>query len=93
MPPGSWSAFPRDRHRPQHLSRVAARFYQRHDLDKFFGEAHNDYLQVLAEGGLLVALPVALCLLFFVREVYRRGRADQLSTTVAGGSAAGPSPG
>ena len=28
-----------------------------------------------------MALPVALCLLFFIREVYRRGRADQLSTT------------
>jgi O-antigen ligase len=44
-------------------------------------QAHNDYLQVLAEGGLLVAIPVAFCLLIFIRTVYRRGRADQLSTT------------
>ena len=77
---GVWSAF-RVTGTGLNTYPVAARFYQRHDLDKFFGEAHNDYLQVLAEGGLLVALPVALCLLFFVREVYRRGRADQLSTT------------
>jgi O-antigen ligase len=60
---------------------VAARFYQRHDLDRFFGEAHNDYLQVLAEGGLLVAVPAALCMVFFIRQVYRRGRADRPSTT------------
>ena len=77
---GVWSAF-RVTGTGLNTYPVAARFYQRHDLDKFFGEAHNDYLQVLAEGGLLVALPVALCLLLFVREVYRRGRADQLSTT------------
>ena len=77
---GVWSAF-RVTGTGLNTYPVAARFYQRHDLDKFFGEAHNDYLQVLAEGGLLVALPVALCLLFFIREVYRRGRADQLSTT------------
>jgi hypothetical protein len=55
---------------------VAARFYQTHDLDRFFGEAHNDYLQILAEGGLLVAVPAALCLLIVAGEVYRRGRAD-----------------
>jgi O-antigen ligase len=77
---GVWSAF-RVTGTGLNTYAVAARFYQRHDLDKFFGEAHNDYLQVLAEGGLLVALPAALCLLLVVREVYRRGRADQLSTT------------
>jgi O-antigen ligase len=77
---GVWSAF-RVAGTGLNTYPVAARFYQRHDLDKFFGEAHNDYLQVLAEGGLLVALPVALCLFFFVGEFDGRGRADQLSTT------------
>ena len=77
---GVWSAF-RVTGTGLNTYPVAARFYQRHDLDKFFGEAHNDYLQVLAEGGLLVAVPAALCLLFFIREVYRRGRADQPATT------------
>jgi O-antigen ligase len=77
---GVWSAF-RLTGTGLNTYPVAARFYQQHDLDKFFGEAHNDYLQVLAEGGLLVAVPAALCLLFFVRQIYRRGRADQPSTT------------
>ena len=77
---GVWSAF-RLTGTGLNTYPVAARFYQRHDLDKFFGEAHNDYLQLLAEGGLLVAVPATLCLAFFIRQVYRRGRADQLSTT------------
>ena len=77
---GVWSAF-RFTGTGLNTYPVAARFYQRHDLDKFFGEAHNDYLQLLAEGGLLVAVPAALCLLFFLRQVYLRGSADQPSTT------------
>jgi O-antigen ligase len=77
---GVWSAF-RLTGTGLNTYPVAARFYQRHDLDRFFGEAHNDYLQVLAEGGLLVAVPAALCLLLVIREVYRRGRAEQPSTT------------
>lgn len=77
---GVWSAF-RLTGTGLNTYPVAARFYQRHDLDKFFGEAHNDYLQLLAEGGLLVAVPATLCLAFFIRQVYRRGRADQPSTT------------
>ena len=77
---GVWSAF-RLTGTGLNTYPVAARFYQRHDLDRFFGEAHNDYLQVLAEGGLLVAVPAALCLLLFIREVYGRGRAEQPSTT------------
>jgi O-antigen ligase len=77
---GVWSAF-RLTGTGLNTYPVAARFYQRHDLDKFFGEAHNDYLQLLAEGGLLVAVPAALCLFFVVREVYRRGCTDPPSTT------------
>jgi O-antigen ligase len=37
-------------------------------------EAHNDYLQILAEGGLLLGLPILLTLLLFIREVWRRFR-------------------
>ena len=55
---------------------TAARFYQRHDLESFYGEAHNDYLQVLAEGGLLVAVPAVLCLLALGAEIRRRMRND-----------------
>jgi len=55
---------------------IVARFYQRHDLSSFYGEAHNDYLQLLAEGGLLVAIPAVLCVAAFGREVHRRMRND-----------------
>jgi O-antigen ligase len=37
-----------------------------------FQEAHNDYLQLAAEGGLLVGLPVLVTLGLFVHEVRRR---------------------
>ena len=30
---------------------VATLFYQQHDLDCYYREAHNDYLQLAAEGG------------------------------------------
>ena len=35
-------------------------------------EAHNDYLQIAAEGGLLLGLPIALAVGIFIREVRRR---------------------
>ena len=43
-------------------------------------EAHNDYLQIAAEGGVLVGLPVLLAAAAFVRQVRRRFReaADDL---------------
>ena len=37
-------------------------------------EAHNDYLQIVAEGGLLLGLPILLSLMLFIREVWRRFR-------------------
>jgi O-antigen ligase len=55
---------------------TAARFYQRHDMASFYGEAHNDYLQVLAEGGLLVAVPALLCVVALGAEVRRRMKSD-----------------
>ncbi len=53
---------------------AAALFYQRHDMAFFYGQAHNDYLQLLAEGGLLVTLPAIVCLGVFVRDVRRAMR-------------------
>ncbi len=53
-----------------------ARFYQRHDLSSFYGEAHNDYLQVLAEGGALVAIPCAIGVAALGWEILRRMRHD-----------------
>ena len=59
---------------------TAARFYQRHDLDQFYGESHNDYLELMAEGGLLVGIPALTCLLLLVREIRRRMKDDPPST-------------
>jgi len=46
--------------------------YQTANRDIFFAQAHNDYLQVAAEGGLLVGVPVVLCLVALVRRVRER---------------------
>jgi O-antigen ligase len=40
---------------------VATLFYQQHDLAYHYAEAHNDYLQLAAEGGLLLTVPAVLC--------------------------------
>jgi hypothetical protein len=53
---------------------VAALFYQRHELAYFFAQAHSDYFQLAAEGGVLVALPALVCLGVFVRDLSRAWR-------------------
>lgn len=40
-------------------------------------EAHSDYLQIAAEGGLLLAVPVAIALAVFARAAYRRLKEDE----------------
>jgi O-antigen ligase len=40
----------------------------------YFLEAHNDYLQILAEGGLLVGLPILAAVIIFAADVRRRFR-------------------
>jgi len=59
---------------------VATILYQRHDLEHHYEQAHNDYLQLMAEGGVLLAVPAALCLAVFAHTVRRRFR-DETSTT------------
>ena len=56
----------------------ATRVYQKHELRRHYVEAHNDYLQVAAEGGVLLAIP-ALALLGVV--VYQLARSRQGRTT------------
>jgi O-antigen ligase len=51
---------------------VATLLYQTAMPEFHLREAHNDYLQLLAEGGVLLALPVACALLVFAREVRQR---------------------
>jgi hypothetical protein len=50
--------------------------YQTSYSDQHFQEAHNDYLQVLVEGGLLVALPALVTLVLIARTIRRRFRDD-----------------
>lgn len=50
-------------------------FYQTRNRDFHLAQAHNDYLQLLAEGGLLVAIPAALAIVVFARAVRRNLRA------------------
>jgi O-antigen ligase len=46
--------------------------YQQHNLDYRYTEAHNDYLQLAAEGGLLLTVPAAFSVLAFAFAVRRR---------------------
>ena len=48
--------------------------YPTAELDEPYEGAHNDYLQLAAEGGILVGLPTLATLAFFTRETRRRFR-------------------
>jgi O-antigen ligase len=48
--------------------------YQTAATDVHFREAHNDYLQVVAEGGALLVVPVLFLFGVFAVQVYRRFR-------------------
>lgn len=60
---------------------AAALLYQRHELAYFFAQAHSDYFQLAAEGGLLLTLPALICLIVFVRDVRRAMREERGSTS------------
>lgn len=61
---------------------LAMLVYQQHHLDFQFNAAHNDYLQVAAEGGWLVALPAAALLVAIVLTIRRRFKESQPSLTL-----------
>ncbi len=50
--------------------------YQTQARDVHFNQAHNEYLQLAAEGGLLLVVPVAVALAAAVRAARRRLRDD-----------------
>jgi len=50
--------------------------YQRSDRAFFFNDAHDEYLQLAAEGGVLVGLPLALAAMMAAAGVARRIRQD-----------------
>lgn len=54
--------------------------YQTHDMHKWYSTAHNDYLQLAAEGGVLLVLPSVVLAAVFAREVRRRLRQDDPAT-------------
>ena len=61
---------------------TATTLLQQYEVDMHFVEAHNDYLQVLAEGGYLVATPAVLLIVIFVWQVlarFREGHDDRTS--------------
>jgi O-antigen ligase len=51
---------------------VATVFYQEFDPSKRYLQAHNDYLQLAAEGGLLLSVPAVICAAVFAWTVRRR---------------------
>jgi O-antigen ligase len=66
--------------------------YQTSRHDQHFQEAHNDYLQLLVEGGVLVGLPVLTAIILAVRAVRRRfvaGEDDALTYWIRTGAATG----
>jgi O-antigen ligase len=54
--------------------------YQSFDRRYLYNQAHNDYLEVLAEGGLLVTIPVAIAAGLFLWRVGGRMRAADEGT-------------
>jgi putative inorganic carbon (HCO3(-)) transporter len=66
--------------------------YQTTQRDLHFQEAHNDYLQVVVEGGALLAIPAAVALVLMVRAVRRRfaaGEDDSRTYWIRTGAAIG----
>lgn len=51
--------------------------YQTTQKDQHFQEAHNDYLQVVVEGGILLAVPALIAMVLLVRAIGRRFAAGQ----------------
>jgi O-antigen ligase len=60
---------------------VAMVFYQQFDKPVHYLQAHNDYLQLAAEGGLLLTLPAIACLGAFLVVVRRRFAQETVPTT------------
>lgn len=54
--------------------------YQRHNLERSFSASHNDYLQLVAEGGVLLTIPVVVALLIAARDIATRFRGTRGTT-------------
>ena len=60
---------------------VATLFYQTVMPDKHVAQAHNDYLQLLAEGGILVGIPFLFAVVVVVRLIRDRFRSVSRDST------------
>src|SRR4051812_6689970 len=60
---------------------VAMLFYQRFNTEVHYSAAHNDYLQVAAEGGLLVGIPALAALVALVWQIARRFKEETSAST------------
>ena len=72
--------------------RQAMLVYQTQGRERVFAQAHNDYLQVVAEGGLLVVIPVLVLLTIVIRTIVRRltsGDDDTMTSWIRAGAVAG----
>jgi len=56
---------------------TAMLFYQKRNPAFHMAQAHNDYLQLLAEGGLLVTIPAAIAVVLLARAIRRNLRAAE----------------
>jgi hypothetical protein len=66
--------------------------YQTGSRGVHFQESHNDYLQLLAEGGILMGIPILIAGLLFIRAVWRRFRSeedDRITSWIRFGAATG----
>jgi O-antigen ligase len=66
--------------------------YQKSNLGVHLAQAHNDYLQLLVEGGLLVGVPVAVALgllVFAIRRSVNEARGDSYDYWVRAGATVG----
>jgi len=71
---------------------VAMLFYQTRNRDSHMSRAHNDYVQLLAEGGVLVAVPAAVAVIVLaaaIRRNLRAARAEGRGYWIRAGSAVG----
>ena len=72
--------------------RQAMLLYQTRDRERMYAQAHNEYLQLAAEGGLLVGVPAAAVLIVVVagiRKRLREGDDDDVAYWVRRGAVAG----
>lgn len=60
---------------------AANTLYQKHDLAQHFAQAHNDYLQLAAEGGVLLTVPATFLVLALGWHIVRRFREHGGSAT------------